>query len=231
MTTMYELLLQLPILQGLSYGQLTDIIEKIPFSFEQYVAGDVIHDKGELCEEVLFVLNGQVQQITPTFGNRIRIIQEFNGPHTLSFYYLFGAETQSISRLVAQTKAGIMKVGKMQFLKMLQSNSIMLVNVMNMLSTHAQKQHVAMEFTGLSDPSLRLASWLLAFTDRKATGITVEASEESWLSLLRLEKSSFWRCVAILEGRGCLEIENGTLKLTDRYALRRFVGEKSVPKW
>ena len=231
MSAMYELILQLPIIQGLSYAQLTEILEKIPFSFSQYTTGDVIQERGSSCEQVMFVLNGDVRQITPTFCNRIQIIQDFQGPHTLSFYHLFGAETRAVCKLEAISKTGIMKVEKRDFLKMLQSNRIILVNVMNMLSTHAQKQHVAIEFTGLSEPTLRLASWLLAFTDKKAVRTKVEAAEDAWLSLLRLDKSSFWRCVAILEGRGCLEIENGALKLIDRYALRRFVGEKTVPKW
>lgn len=231
MNKMYDLMLQLPIFQGLSYDQLTGIVEKIPFSFNRYAPGEVIHARGELCDGVLFVLSGTVRQVTPTFGGRIRIIQDFTGPHTLSFYYLFGAETHSNSELVAVDQVGMMHVEKSHFLKMLQQNSIMLVNVLNMLSTHAQKQHLAMEFTGLSDPTLRLASWLLAFTDRKASWITVDAAEESWLSLLRLDAPSFWRCVAVLEGRECVEMEKGILKLIDRYALRRYVGEKTLPKW
>ena len=232
MSTMYERMLQLPIFQGLGYEQLTEIIEKIPFSFHRYAAGETIHMAGELCDCVLFVLNGIVQQETPTFGGRINIVQEFSGPHTLSFYYLFGAETRSISTLKAIDRVGIMQVEKTHFLKMLQKNSVMLVNVMNMLSTHAQKQHVAMEFTGQNDPTLRLASWLLAFTDRKALHTTIVTNCEAWQSLLRVNESSFWRCVSVLEGRGCIESSgNGILKMTDRYALRRYVGEKTLPKW
>jgi len=231
MNKMYDLLLQLPIFQGLSYDQLTGIVEKIPFSFNRYAPGETIHAQGDLCDGVLFVLSGTVRQITPTFGERVKIVQDFAGPHTLSFYYLFGAETHSNSELVAVDQVGMMHVEKAFFLKMLQQNTLMLVNVMNMLSTHAQKQHVAMEFTGLEDPTLRLASWLLAFTDRKAARITIEAQEESWQSLLRVDAPSFWRCVAVLEGRDCVEMEKGVLKLTDRYALRRYVGEKTLPKW
>lgn len=231
MNKMYDLMLQLPIFQGLSYDQLTRIVEKIPFGFNRYAPGAIIQNQGDLCDGVLFVLSGTVRQITPTFGGRIRIIQDFAGPHTLSFYFLFGAETRSNSQLMAVDQVGMMHVEKSQFLKMLQQNSIMLVNVMNMLSTNAQKQHVAMEFTGLADPTLRLASWLLAFSDRKAVQITVEAAEESWLTLLRLDSPSFWRCVAVLEGRECVEMDKGVLKLTDRYALRRYVGEKTLPKW
>lgn len=231
MSSIYELMLQLPIFQGLSYEQLNEIIEKIPFDFCRYSPGTVIYKGGELCDHVLFVLNGVVLQETPSFGGKIRIVQEFSAPHTLSYYYLFGAETRSLSTLRAVTQVGMMKVDKMQFLKMLRQNNIMLVNAMNTLSTHAQKQHVAMEFTGLDDPTLRLASWLLAFTDRKAACITVEAPEEAWLSLLHMEAADFKRCVAILEGRGCVDMDNGVLKLIDRYALRHYVGEKSAPKW
>ena len=231
MNKMYDVLLQLPVFQGLSYVQLNEILEKIPFSFSQHAPEEVIHERGSLSDKVIFVLNGTVRQITPTFGDRIRIVQDFTGPHTLSFYYLFGAETRSISQLEAVTQVGLMQVDKMKFVQMLQQNEISMVNVMNMLSTHAQKQHVAMEFTGLADPMLRLASWLLAFTDRKSTRTTVEASEEAWQSLLRVDNASFWRCVSMLEGRECLEMEKGVLKLTDRYALRRFVGEKTIPKW
>lgn len=224
-------MLQLPIFQGLSFDQLTCILEKIPFSFSKYAPDEIIQESGELCDCVTFVLSGTVRQITPTFGSRIHIMQDFEGPHTLSFYSLFGADTRSISCLKSVGQTGIMQVDKMQFIKMLQHNSIMLVNVMNMLSTHAQKQHLAMEFTGQEDPVLRLASWLLAFTDRKAVAIEVDATEEVWMSLLRLDASSFWRCVAILEGRSCIEMKDEKLKLTDRYALRRFVGEKTAPKW
>lgn len=231
MSSIYEVMLQLPVFQGLSREQLDGIVEKIPFDFHRYTPGEMIYSAGERCDYVNFVLNGTVLQETPSFGGKIRIVQEFSAPHTLSFYYLFGAETRSINSLKAVNQVGVMSVDKAQFLRMLQQNDIMLVNVLNTLSTHAQKQHVAIEFTSLEDPSLRLASWLLAFTDRKASCTTIEASEDAWQGLLRLDAPSFRRCVSILEGRGCVDMENGILKLIDRYALRHYVGEKSAPKW
>ena len=229
MSSIYDVMLQLPIFQGLSKIQLDGIVEKIPFDFCQFAPGQTILEMGDICDNVQFLLNGTVQQITSTYGGRIRILQNFEGPHTLPFYYLFGAETRSISQLVAIDQVGLMRVDKSSFLHMLQQNNVMLVNVMNMLSTNAQKQHVAMEFTAQTDPVLRLASWLLAYTDRKAIDIRIQASEPAWQTLLRLDGGSFGRHVAMLEGRGCLELENGILKLTDRYALRRFVVEKTTP--
>ncbi|MBQ0056150.1 MAG: Crp/Fnr family transcriptional regulator [Bacteroidales bacterium] len=225
--SMYDKMLQLPIFMGLSNNQLTAIIEKIPFSFERFNAGDVILEAGRQCDSVTFILNGDVRLVTPTFAGRMFIAQDFSGPHTMPFYYMFGAETRHFSELRAVTQAGVMQVEKMRFMEMLQLNDIMLLNVMNMLSTHAQKQHLAMDFSGESDPVLRLSSWMLAFTDRTATNILIEAREPDWCDMLQLSPSDFWRCVSMLENRGCLEVSEGKLKLTDRYALRRFVGEKS----
>lgn len=227
-TTMYELLMQLPVFQGISNEQLTTIIEKIPFSFNQYEPGEVIMNQGDDCSAMTFVLSGTVRTITPTFGHKVQIQQEFEGPYTLPFYNLFGAETHLHDMLIAVNKVGIMELDKSNFLRVLQHNPILLINVMNMLCTHAQKQHKAMDFSGESDPVLRLASWMLAFTERKAENIIVDAATEDWCDLLQVDETSYWRCVASLEGQHIVEVEGTRLKLIDRYGLRTFVGRKTA---
>jgi len=228
---MFELFLQLPVFQGMSHSQLTEIMGKIPFDFRQYLSGELIQESGVVSDGVLSLLQGAVRQTTPAFGRRIFIEQSFSAPYTMPFYSLFGAETRTISSLRAQSQVGAMWVDKPHFLEMLRQNDIMLLNAMNMLSTHAQKQHVAMEYTGMEDSSLRLASWLLAFTDKRAEEILVQASDKDWQDLLHVDAESWQRGLCLLESRGCVERGQGSLKLIDRYDLRSFVREKSAPKW
>lgn len=228
--TMYDVLMQLPVFLGISSTQFTEILEKIPFQFEQYENNEVILRSGELCENVTFVLSGTVRMTTPTFGERVHVIQDFQAPYTLPFYNLFGANTLLHDTVVSMGHTGIMRLDKQNFLRVLQQNKILLVNVLNMLSTHAQKQHKAMDFSGESDPVLRLSSWMLALTERAATGITMRATAEDWCSMLQLDEQSFWRCVATLEGQKVVESERGSLKLLDRYGLRTFVGQKTAQK-
>lgn len=223
MTSIYERMLQLPIFQGLSSEQLTGIVEKIPFSFMRFKPGAVIQQAGEPCDCVTFVLTGTVRMTTPTFGGRIRIVQDFAGPHTMPFYYLFGAETNYGSSLVAVDVVGVMQVRKKFFLTMLQMNHIMLVNVMNILSTHAQKQHLAMDLPCKDDVLMRLSSWMLAFTDRRATDIVFEADEEAWCQMMQTDPTVFWRNVTVLESRKCIDTEGTMLRLVDRYTLRQLI--------
>ena len=227
-TTMYELLMQLPVFQGISNDQLTMIIEKIPFSFSQYDAGELIMKQGEECSSLAFVLTGTIRTHTPTFGHRVQIMQEFEGPYTMPFYNLFGPETHHHDTVEAVTRVGVMQLDKGNFLKVLQQNPILLINVMNMLCTNAQKQHKAMDFSGEADPVLRLASWMLAFTERKGENIVFDADLSDWCGLLQVDETSFWRCVTILESQKIIDVEGRRLKLLDRYALRTFIGRKTA---
>lgn len=222
----YDTLLQLPIFQGISAEQLTSIIEKTPFQFRKFKEGEVIAERGEICDRLVFVLNGTVRLEMPTFDGRVLITQEMEGPHTMPFYYLFGAQTTLPGMLIACTDVGIMELDKQHFLKLLQSNEIPLVNVLNMLSTHAQKQHLALDFAGKISDVERLASWLLAYTERASKNIYVTANEEDWCLLLHAKPAEFWRAVAIFEGKGVIESSGGVLKLIDRYALRSYVNFK-----
>lgn len=228
--SMYDVLKQLPIFQGISTEELTDIIEKVPFHFMHFDSGQTILSRGDECRHITFILSGKVRMETPTFGGRVRIVQEFESPHTMQFYNLFGAEIHLHDTLIAIDNVGVMQLDKHSFLRVLQQNKISLINVLNMLSTNAQKQHKAMDFSGETNPVLRLASWLLALTDRSAKNIVMEASTADWCSMLQLEESAYWRCVATLEGLKAIESEGGKLKLVDRYGLRTFVGQKTAQK-
>lgn len=229
-TSMYEQILQLPIFQGISGQDLTRILEKTPFHFQRFRPGETIYECGDTSSRVVFVLSGAVRLITGTFGNRVSISQDFEAPHTMPFYYMFGAETKERSSLHALEPAGVMMLDKANFLNVLQQNQILLMNVLNILCTHAQKQHKAMDFSGENDAVLRLSSWMLAFTDRVAQNIYIEAKVTDWCNMLQLDQAAYWRCVAQLEGQKCVEVMNGKLKLLDRYGLRTFVSRKIAQK-
>jgi len=232
MATMYDLLMQLPVFQGISVEQMTHILEVIPFDFRTYKDEDVIITGGDICPGTYFLLSGRVRLETPVFNHRVLITQMFDAPYTFSLHHLFGAETHVHSTMTSVTdKTGIMILKKKDFLRILRENEISLINTLNMLCTKAQKQHKAIDFSGENDPVLKLASWMLAFTERSAKEVVIEAKESDWCDMMQLDKPSFWRCVASMEGQRILESENGRLKLLDRYGLKSLVGSKTAQKY
>ena len=225
--SIYDVMLELPLFQGLSVEQFTGIIEKIPFSFEQYPAGEVIVRSDEDQEHVNFVLSGKVRLRTPVFQGKIGVMQDFEAPFTAPFHYLFGVQNKSAIQLEAVSDTGVMRLEKSAFLDMVQGNRIILLHVLNMLSTLAQRRRCALDFLVEKQMEVRLAAWMLSVSHHKALSMTVEAESQDLLDMLRMQSSDLWRSVAVLEGKGCVEECEGCLKLTDRYALKHFVNANS----
>ena len=220
MASMYELMLQLPIFQGISRSQLTKILEKTSFHFDRFNTGEVIYELDQKAEHIIFIISGEVRLTTPTFGGKMQIQEDFYAPHTMPFQNFFGVDTFYRSELVALQPTGIMLLDKTNFLNVLQQNMVLLVNVLNILSSHAQKQHKGLDFSSETNPLHRLASWMLAYTNRPAHNIILNAKVSDWCNMLHLDQAEFWRAVAELEGRKCVEVDKDRIKLTDRYGLR-----------
>ncbi|MBO7379886.1 MAG: Crp/Fnr family transcriptional regulator [Bacteroidales bacterium] len=225
--SIYDVLLELPLFQGLSVQQLTGIIEKIPFLFTQYAAGDVIVKPDSDHDQVTFVLRGRVRLTTPVCGGNVVVSQEFEAPFTAPFHYLFGAQNRTSGYLEAITDTGVMQVSKSSFLDMVQSNRIILLHVLNMLSSVAQLQRRSLDYLEEKQLELRLAKWLLSISHHRTQLMWVEASEPVLAEMLRMRPADLWRSIAVWEGKGCVEVTEGRLKLTDRYALKRYVSANS----
>jgi hypothetical protein len=233
---MYEQVLQLPIFQGLSHDQLTELLEKLPFRFDKYRGGETVAEVGQACTDVLFLVAGEVSCQSTWVGDprqprstSVAGVQHFQAPHTLSISHLFGMDTFHPQLIRATGEVGIMSLTKAHFLQALQMNRLLLVGALNMLSNHAQRAAVLLDnFMGL-DETGRLGYWLLMHTSREAYDIRFTATPETWAQMLLTDVRGYWKAVATLEKLKAVESISNDLFLTDRYALRKFVDEKIAP--
>lgn len=230
---MYEQVLQLPIFQGLSHDQLTELLEKLPFKFDKFRGGDIVAEVGQSCTDVLFLVAGEVSCQSTIVGDprqprttSVVGLQHFQAPHTLSIFNMFGMDTSHPELIRATGEVGIMSLTKAHFLAALQMNRILLVNTLNMLSNHAQRSKVLLDNFMLLDEIGRLGYWLLLHTTRESYDIRFTASPETWARLLLTDVRGYWKAVTFLEKMKAVESIGNDLFLTDRYALRKYVDEK-----
>jgi CRP-like cAMP-binding protein len=155
--------------------------------------------------------------------------QHFQAPHTLQVTHLFGLETSQPEQIRATGEVGIMSLAKADFLTALQLNRILLVNTLNIISSHAQRAGNMLRHVSQLDETGRLAYWLLHYTTRSAYDIRVVSTPETWSRLLLTDVRGYWKAVTLLEKTKAIESQGDDLILLDRYILRKFVDEKLVP--
>lgn len=90
MDSMYDVLLQLPLFQGVSRAKISELIEKTKFHFLKYKSGEQIVSKGEECTHLKFLISGCVRSEMVNKSGKIRVSEVLCAPNVLSPNHLFG---------------------------------------------------------------------------------------------------------------------------------------------
>ncbi len=139
MDSMYELLMQLPLFQGISRSRLTELIEKTRFHFLKFNPGECIARRGEQCTHLKFVLSGSIRTELINKSGKIRISEILLSPNVIGASNLFGRTTSYHGDIYAEDPTSVMQIDKQTFLTVMQEEPIFLINSLNMLSRSSQK--------------------------------------------------------------------------------------------
>lgn len=136
--TMYDALLQLPLFQGLGKNDLTCILDKVKIHFSKHKSGDIILKKGEMCNKLVFLLNGTIQSESSDKENIFFLYETIQAPFLIEPYSLFGWSTEYIATYSAVTACDLMTIEKSYLLSELNNYEIIRLNYMNILSNRVQ---------------------------------------------------------------------------------------------
>ena len=100
--------------------------------------------------------------------------------------HLFGMETKYPFDVVADGNVSIMQFSKEQYMNLLQTDTIYMLNYLNYLSYHSQRPIVAIKL--LSDGSFesQLALWVMSMTDSDSTEISIICDMENLSRMMHI---------------------------------------------
>lgn len=136
---MYDNLLQLPLFQGLCKSDFTNIIEKVKFHFHNFNAGDTILTQGEVCNRLVFLLDGEICSHTLNAERNYRLSEIHQGPFVIEPYSLFGMQPTFTATYVAHTNVKLLTIDKTFILSELNNYEIFRINYLNILSNRCQQ--------------------------------------------------------------------------------------------
>ncbi|HZK03447.1 MAG TPA: Crp/Fnr family transcriptional regulator [Bacteroidaceae bacterium] len=138
--TMYDILLQLPLFQGMSNAEFTNLLNKVKFHFTKHVKGEKIIKAGEKCEQFVFVINGDV--ISERFSHSVEFsfIETLCAPVLIEPYSIFGFNPAFTSNYIAKTDVSILRIEKNYIYSELGKFNIFIMNLLNAISYRAQTQ-------------------------------------------------------------------------------------------
>jgi len=136
----YEQLLQFPLFQGLSRNELLQLAGNTKFGFLKVPAHKTIVREGDICHQLIFLINGQLSMTTKSDDHSYRVEEQLHAPWLLQPEMLFGAQPRYTATFEAMTEAHFITLSKDEVLRLLDDFLIFRINLLNLTSTISQRR-------------------------------------------------------------------------------------------
>lgn len=220
-TSMFDTLLELPLLKGASRERIAEIVGAVKFHFVKFKAGDIIFSQGELCTHLRFVLSGEVRVTFETDNLSISLGQTLTGPDVIAPEYLFGRETHYPSAAVALSDVSLIQIEKSDYLKILSMDKVFLLNYLNYLSMNAQKSASAIRMCE-GDLRKRIAYVLLAQSQPTGKDVELRSQRKPLNVIFDCSTSDMKQALDSMHDSGLIEFSENSIRIKYRRGLLEF---------
>ncbi len=216
MDQMYQLLMGLPLFSGVTYEKMLEIIGNTKFHFLKFLGGETFIAEGEQCTHIKFIISGKVRVSIANHDRRFTVSQTLTAPDVVAPEYIFGRSTVYPCSVVALEPTGVLQISKADYMKILNSDTIFLINYLNLLSMNAQKAVDGILSIATGSLEERIAFWIVALTQRGGTDITMTCRQRDLYSLFGVQRSSFISTLDDMKARGLIDYSQTEIRVRNR---------------
>lgn len=224
---MFELLMELPLFQGVSHSRLAQVVGEAKFHFLKYPQGETIIREGDKCTNITFVISGAVRSTIVNKNGRFAVAQTLRAPAVIAPDFFFGRSTSFPCTVEALESTGILQISKTDYLKILYSDQVFMFNYLNTLSVNAQKAMVGVLSLTTGEIDERIAFWISALTQAGGTDIVLQCRKRDLCSLFGVQRATFEAGLESMKERGMIDYTPNELKILNRTALLELLDNNS----
>ncbi|HAT62112.1 MAG TPA: Crp/Fnr family transcriptional regulator [Prevotella sp.] len=134
----FDNLLRLPLFQGISKFDLSNIVSHTKFDFNTIAADEVIINEGDPCIQLYFILSGKIELMHTSDDHSYHVVETTEMPVVIQPEHIFGLRQHYTCGCKARTETKLVAINKKEILQLLNEYVIFRLNLLNMLSTRVQ---------------------------------------------------------------------------------------------
>jgi CRP/FNR family transcriptional regulator, dissimilatory nitrate respiration regulator len=217
---MYKGLENCILFKGLDEKQLTGLFDSLVYTEKHYSKDEFVAHSDEEVRDLLLVVEGVVRGEMTDFSGKTIKIEDIESPRMLAPAFLFGMNNRYPVDIVANTKVTIIALSKQTFLKLLQTNQLVLINYLNSISSRAQFLSNKIKFLSFQTIKGKIAHFLLQLI--KKTGqdeFVLPKSQNELAEMFGVTRPSLGRAMRELDSEGLIKADGKNIKILDKNGL------------
>ena len=225
---MFDILMGLPLFRGVTRDRMAETVGMAKFHFLKYLPGETIVSAGDPCAHIKFVISGKVRMTVENADRRFKVASTLGAPDVLAPSFLFGRATDYPCTVKAIEDTSILQITKQDYLRILNSDTVFMLNFLNMLSVNAQKSVDGVLALTTGSMEERIAFWIVALTQPGADNIVLSCRHRDLYSFFGVQRSSF---IATLEGlreKGLISYHGNEIEVNSRKDMLDMLADRSL---
>lgn len=199
--SIYNILLQLPLIKGVSPSRLTEMVGRLKIHFFKATDGESVVSAGSECKSLIFVLSGSVRLTMQCGNGDFAISYTLEAPQVISPDCLFGIDTHYPCGVTAIGDAGLMEIRKEDFRQMMALDPVFLFNYLNRICTGSQRGRSGLASIAAGSASERLAYWITTLTQPGSRNIEITSRTRELHSIVGLTPTELAEAAGRLHNR------------------------------
>lgn len=160
--TMFERLLQLPLFQGLTIQELSDVMAHIRLDFVKYHAGDEIVEQDEPCRSLIYIISGDVCSEYSDDAHHLLLKERLPKIGVIEPYNMFGMYQRYSRTYSFCTDGTTLTIDKQVVLQRLMTNNIVKINLLNIVCNRYQQVSLLLRNHSEKTPKDKIVKFILA---------------------------------------------------------------------
>lgn len=209
--TIYAKLLRLPFFQGIDRDELEAMASKIRFDFQKYDEGTWIARENDRCATLTLVMTGSVEAEAISADHSYSLRELIDAPCAIEPERIFGLRQHLARGYRATTPCNVLRLQKDDVLRLCAQSLVFELNVLNTISTSAQRAGSAFWRTPPTTIPRKIATFVAHRSLRPAGPKTLSIRLTDLGSAIGESRLNVSRSLHVLEAQGLVALARQTI--------------------
>lgn len=209
--TIYAKLLRLPFFQGIDRDELEAMASKNRFDFQKYDEGAWIARENDRCATLTLVMTGSVEAEAISADHSYSLREQIDAPCAIEPERIFGLRQHLARGYRATTPCNVLRLQKDDVLRLCAQSLVFELNVLNTISTSAQRAGSAFWRTPPTTIPRKIATFVAHRSLRPAGPKTLSIRLTDLESAIGESRLNVSRSLHVLEAQGLVALARQTI--------------------
>lgn len=211
-----DLLSHSPVFMGLSVKQLAAIMESIHFQVKKFEKNELVVHAGDECNNLFIVIKGSVKGEMADYTGKTIKIEDIEAPRSLAAAFLFGKKNHFPVSVITNEEVELLSIDKVEFLKLLQQDTRILTNYLNLIASRTQFLSQRIKFLSFKTIRQKIAHYLLELAGDSLSVVELPLSQVQLAEFFGVTRPALARALGELNKEGLIEVQRRMVRIMDK---------------